>query len=284
MNVSASKKNHVQLAVEPLEEREVLSGIYDGVLVIHGTDQKDRVVIKDYQHPKTRIEYLRVEIVNQNGVEIEYHRPNRVQRIFFDGRAGDDEFKYLCNIPGRTVPLDLFGGAGDDRLSGGPEIDNIFGDYPDPRMFPGYTEGRWDARDEAITGNDQLWGFGGNDNLSGGRGTDVLRGGVGDDRLYGNDGLDHLFGEADNDLLFGGVDGFRDQMTGGSGGDMFLVEWYQSGPRYRALDRFYDYTPPHLVDLFLNKHDRIFDAAKADIAKGKVGMELFPSLHGNYGF
>ncbi len=55
-------------------------------------------------------------------------------------------------------------------------------------------------------GNDMLTGNKFNDNLWGGKGSDTLDGGAGNDRLYGGAGNDTLKGGAGNDVLIGGQD------------------------------------------------------------------------------
>ena len=82
-------------------------------------------------------------------------------RIIIFGQAGNDDI----NVPNSvTLPVEMFGGAGNDRLSGG----------------------------------------GGDDLLVGGDGADELFGGSGRDILIGGAGLDHLTGNAGDDVLIGG--------------------------------------------------------------------------------
>ena len=88
----------------------------------------------------------------------------------------------------------LFGGQGDDTLTG-----NIFAD----RLYGG------DGEDTISGGesNDYIEGNDGNDVLlSGGSGDDTIRGGQGDDTLEGGTGKDTLDGGLDNDTLRGGND------------------------------------------------------------------------------
>lgn len=99
------------------------------------------------------------------------------------------------------------GGAGNDILSGGDDIDEIHGG----------------------AGNDQINGYGGNDTLSGAAGRDALYGNDGDDSLSGGDdadllhgesGADTLAGDAGNDTLFGHLD--DDILSGGEGADSLV--------------------------------------------------------------
>ncbi|HEY7428278.1 MAG TPA: CAP domain-containing protein, partial [Gemmataceae bacterium] len=83
--------------------------------------------------------------------------------------------------------------------------------------FTNHTEGRFAIPSTAYGGS-------GDDVLIGGGGNDVLYGGDGNDRLYGRGGDDKLYGESGNDVLFGGVGkDEKDELTGGTGADRFLV-------------------------------------------------------------
>ena len=112
----------------------------------------------------------------------------------------------------------IFGGAGDDRLSG--DAGDLIGKFTvagDDKVF-------------GEDGHDQLYGGGQNDILDGGTGNDRLLGDTflngfqefasflpGDDILRGGVGDDTLLGEAGNDVLEGGAD--QDSLTGDVGDD-----------------------------------------------------------------
>jgi Ca2+-binding RTX toxin-like protein len=70
-------------------------------------------------------------------------------------------------LPSSVVTL-IGGGSGDDRLIGGPEIDNLY----------------------ANAGDDSLSGGGNCDDLEGGPGMDTLDGGPGPDLIWGDTGID----------------------------------------------------------------------------------------------
>jgi|GEM_PF-1264719 len=95
--------------------------------------------------------------------------------------------------PDIDLPVEIYGGTGNDVLSGGG-------------------------------GNDFLYGGSGNDSLVGGIGFDMLTGGIGNDTLSGSAGNDSLYGESGNDVLYG--DGGEDHLWGGDdldqlwGGDL----------------------------------------------------------------
>jgi hypothetical protein len=82
-------------------------------------------------------------------------------RIVIYGGAGNDNIRLRGNTP--AIPVELYGGPGDDKLAGGAGDDIIVGGE----------------------GDDLIWGDDGNDLLIGGTGTDKLLGGKGDDVLVG---------------------------------------------------------------------------------------------------
>jgi Ca2+-binding RTX toxin-like protein len=103
------------------------------------------------------------------------------------GAAGDDVVT-LDEAGGALPKAILFGGAGDDVLTGGSGTDLLFGQ----------------------AGRDMLLGKGGNDLLFGGAGNDVLLGGTGDDAAYG---------EAGNDTMIWNPGDGSDLNEGGAGYD-----------------------------------------------------------------
>ena len=92
-----------------------------------------------------------------------------------------DDDNYFINIEN----FEVYGGSGNDELTGGEYNDTFYGN----------------------AGNDKLSGQVGNDNLYGGAGNDTLKGGGGTDRLYGGAG---------NDILDGG---------GGTGTDTAVFDY-----------------------------------------------------------
>ena len=98
------------------------------------------------------------------------------------GGAGNDTIT-LVETNGALPAAMLFGGAGNDILTGGSGADQLFGQ----------------------SGNDTLNGKGGNDLLFGGDGNDLLVGGAGKDRCYGEAGDDFfLVRDKKPDNLYGG--------------------------------------------------------------------------------
>lgn len=117
------------------------------------------------------------------------------------GGEGDDD---LSGLNGADV---LVGNAGDDALSGGCGNDELYGGEGDDTL-------------SGNKGSDYLDGGAGDDSLIGGRGQDSLAGGAGDDKLDGGNSLDELFGGDGNDWLNGGNS--HDYLEGGAGNDVLI--------------------------------------------------------------
>ena len=101
----------------------------------------------------------------------------------------------------------LFGGAGNDTLSGGSYDDQLFGE----------------------AGNDNLDGGAGDDTLQGDSGNDVLSGGYGGDMLIGGTGNDALTGGSGNDdFLFAAGDG-NNNTTDFVEGDRLIFQDFSTG-------------------------------------------------------
>ncbi len=131
-------------------------------------------------------------------------------RIQVFGLAGNDVIA-LDESNGALPAADLFGGNGNDTLTGGSGADLLFGQ----------------------AGNDTLDGKGGNDLLFGGAGNDVLTGGDGEDQLFGEAGDDRIVWNPgdDSDLAEGG-DGIDTlQVNGGNGAETFTLT--ANGTRFR---------------------------------------------------
>src|SRR5213078_2451791 len=85
------------------------------------------------------------------------------------GQDGNDVITFN-EANGALPQANLFGGLGDDVLTGGSGADQLFGE----------------------AGNDTLLGKGGVDLLFGGADNDTLTGGTGDDQVFGQAGNDRL--------------------------------------------------------------------------------------------
>jgi Ca2+-binding RTX toxin-like protein len=126
-------------------------------------------------------------LVNNGAVSIDGGQPTvaNTTEIVVSGGNGDDTIS-LGNAA--LPPAQLFGGNGDDVLTGG-------------------------------SGADQLFGGNGNDTLNGGDGNDTLDGGAGDDTVVGGKGTDTAFLGAGNDTFIWNPGDGNDVVEGGSGFD-----------------------------------------------------------------
>ena len=139
------------------------------------------------------------------------------------GQGGNDTIT-LDESNGALPAAQLFGGNGNDTLTGGSGNDLLFGQ----------------------SGNDILLGKGGNDLLFGGAGNDTLTGGDGDDQMFGEAGNDRMIWNPgdDNDLMEGGDGTDTAEVNGGNGAETFTIT--ANGSRVR-FDRV---TPaPFFLDI-----------------------------------
>jgi Ca2+-binding RTX toxin-like protein len=123
--------------------------------------------------------------------------------------AGDDFY----DGTGGRVEGGVFGGVGNDKLTGGDWADFFAGDAGDDEL----NGAGGDDLLSGAAGFDTVDGGAGNDTLDGGSEADTLFGGDGDDKLDGGTGADTLHGDAGNDVLEGGSE--SDWLFGGDGDD-----------------------------------------------------------------
>ena len=129
----------------------------------------------------------RISVVDENNKTI-FHTSQmfpaaKVSRVEIYGGNKNDNLSNTCELP-----CTMYGGDGNDLLTGGSGADCLVGgDGQD------YLDGR--------AGNDTLVGNGDRDYLVGGPGNDSMLGGPGDDWLYGNAGDDTLIGGGGNDVI-----------------------------------------------------------------------------------
>ena len=118
------------------------------------------------------------------------------------GQGGNDTIA-LDESNGALPAAQLFGGAGNDTLTGGSGADQLFGG----------------------AGNDTLLGKGGNDLLFGGAGNDTLIGGDGDDQVFGEGGNDRMIWNPgdDSDLFEGGDGNDTAEVNGGNASETFTI-------------------------------------------------------------
>src|SRR5262245_32204923 len=124
------------------------------------------------------------------------------QSISVLGQAGNDAIA-LDEANGVLPRADLFGGAGNDTLTGGSGADQLFGE----------------------AGDDTLLGKGGNDTLFGGAGDDALTGGKGNDQDFGEAGNDRMiWNPGDGSAVNEGGDGTDTvEVIGGNVSEVFTA-------------------------------------------------------------
>jgi Ca2+-binding RTX toxin-like protein len=151
-------------------------------------------------------------LINGGAVPVQGGQPTvaNTQLIQIFGQDGNDTIS-LDETNGALPDADLFGGNGNDTLTGGSGNDLLFGG----------------------AGNDTLLGKGGNDQLFGGDGNDTLIGGTGNDQMFGGAGNDRMIwnpGEG-SDLMEGGDGIDTAEVNGGNGSEVFTLE--ANGTRVR---------------------------------------------------
>src|SRR5262245_59141948 len=118
------------------------------------------------------------------------------------GQGGNDTIT-LDEAVGALPKANIFGGAGNDTITGGSGGDMLFGQ----------------------SGNDTLLGKGGFDILFGGTDNDVLTGGDADDQVFGESGNDRMIWNPgdDTDLNEGGAGIDTVEVNGGNGDEQFTA-------------------------------------------------------------
>lgn len=161
----------VRLGVESLEGRDlmaagVMASASAGVLRVLGTARDDTIEIRQFNPPETSLQLLEVLSGGQRVGLFDAHYVSRGIEVF--GRAGNDTIDLSgigLDSQGEPIISRVFGGDGNDVLTGG-------------------------------AGNDVLLGGNGDDRLNGMGGTDYLFGGAGINTAQSRDGVDYVSGIA----------------------------------------------------------------------------------------
>jgi Ca2+-binding RTX toxin-like protein len=168
-----------KLQIEGLEARDVpavTSVVGFGTLTVTGDAGDNEIVIS-----RDPIGVIRVngEVPLAGGIPGGFPTIFNTRVITVFGLGGDDVIR-LDETNGPLPPAQLFGGSGDDTITGGSGDDALHGQ----------------------DGNDVLTGGGGNDFLLGQSGNDVLNGGNGADQMFGGEGDDTADGDRGDDTAF----------------------------------------------------------------------------------
>ncbi len=196
-----TRKRSAQLCVEPLDERVLPAvtatfSVNTGILTVFGDSLDNNISISRSAAGQILVNGGAVNVLGGTSTVAN----TTLIQVF--GQAGNDTLT-LNEANGALPAANLFGGDGNDTLTGGSGNDQLFGQ----------------------AGNDILLGKGGNDLLFGGAGDDQLTGGVGDDRVFGEAGNDLMIwnpGEG-TDLNEGGDGIDTVQVNGGNGAESFTV-------------------------------------------------------------
>jgi Ca2+-binding RTX toxin-like protein len=156
-------------------------------------------------------------LVNGGAVQVKGGTPTVANTALIQvfGQGGNDTLM-LDEANGALPRANMFGGAGNDIVSGGSGGDMLFGQ----------------------SGDDVLSGRGGFDQLYGGSENDVLIGGDGDDLMFGESGNDRMIWNPgdDTDLMEGGADIDTAEVNGGNGAEVFTATANGTRVRFDRLD------------------------------------------------
>jgi Ca2+-binding RTX toxin-like protein len=193
----ASVQLQVEAPVTAIDNSGVTASFNTGgVLTIFGTANNNSIIVSRDAAGKI--------LVNSGAVSVTGGTPTvaNTSLIQVFGLAGNDTIT-LNESNGALPSANLFGGAGNDTLTGGSGNDQLFGQE----------------------GNDTLFGKGGNDLLFGGAGNDTLVGGDGNDQVFGESGNDRMIWNPgdDTDLMEGGEGDDTVEINGGNGAEVFTV-------------------------------------------------------------
>ena len=175
-----------------------------------------------------------------------------------------------------TTLIEVFGQAGNDTIT----LDEANGALPAAFLFGG------DGNDTLTggSGNDLLFGQAGNDTLLGKGGNDMLFGGAGDDVLTGGKGNDQVFGEAGNDRMIWNPGDGTDLNEGGAGIDTVEVNGGNAAETFTATPngtrvRFDRVTPaPFSLDIGTTENLVVNMNGGDDTFTGSNGLATLISL------
>jgi Ca2+-binding RTX toxin-like protein len=187
----------------------VTASFSSGVLTVFGDANSNTIVISRDAAGKILVNGGAVAVVGGTATVA-----NTAQIQVF-GQGGNDTITD-SETNGALPATHLFGGAGNDTLTGGSGADQLFGQ----------------------AGNDTLLGKGGTDLLFGGTENDVLTGGDSDDQAFGQGGNDRMvWNPGDDTDLNEGADGTDTvEINGGNGAEQFTTTANGTRVRFDRLD------------------------------------------------
>jgi Ca2+-binding RTX toxin-like protein len=156
-------------------------------------------------------------LVNNGAIAVSGGTPTvaNTSQIRVFGLDGQDTLT-LSEVNGALPAAHLFGGIGNDVLTGGSGADQLFGQ----------------------SGNDTQLGKGGADLLFGGSENDTLTGGDADDQVFGQSGDDRMIWNPgdDTDLNEGGENADTVEVNGGNGAEQFTATANGTRVRFDRLN------------------------------------------------
>lgn len=181
----------------------------NGVLTVFGDAQANNIAVSSNAAGTLLVNNGAVQVNGGNATA----GNTTLIRVF--GRGGNDHIS-LVETNGTLPRANLFGGAGNDTMTGGSGADMLFGQ----------------------AGNDTLLGKGGIDFLFGGSGNDILTGGDGDDQAFGQGGNDRMIWNPgdDTDLNEGGAGNDTVEVNGGNASEAFTVTANGARVRFDRVD------------------------------------------------
>ena len=174
-----------------------VTNVAETAMVLDGTVGNDTLAVS-LSGTKVRL--------TRNGAIISERELALVSQLNINGLSGNDTITIAANL---LVPAYIFGGDGNDTITGGSGNDTIYGNFGDDFIIGG-------------AGNDSILGGLGADLLSGQSGNDRIFGGDESDTIYGGAGNDYIEGKGKADTLYGG--GGNDTILGGAGSDLIYGE------------------------------------------------------------
>jgi Ca2+-binding RTX toxin-like protein len=199
---------------EALEDRRMLAvtatfSATNGVLSVYG-DSGDNVI-------EVSRNAAGAILVNGGAVAIVGGAPTvaNTNLVNLFGLSGNDTLS-LNEANGALPKANLFGGGGNDVLTGGSGADLAFGQ----------------------SGDDAISGKGGADMLFGGANNDTLAGGDGDDQVFGQSDSDRMIWNPgdDTDLNEGGFGSDVVEVNGGNGSEVFTTTANGTRVRFDRID------------------------------------------------
>ena len=187
--------------------QKVKAKLQRGALTVTGTSGPDRIALRLAAADSGR---LQVDVGDDGGADFTFDRA-AVSSLLVQTVAGDDTVSVdeSNGVFADTIPTELVGGDGSDRLVAGSGVETLRGSLGDDTIVGG-------------SGASTLDGGDGNDRIGGGSGAETILGGKGNDTVDGNRGDDSAdLGQGGDTFVWDPGDG-SDTIEGNGGTDRML--------------------------------------------------------------